>query len=87
MSTEKTFSRQDASEIARDLGIEFSTSPFGLDEFHAGLNVELEHGRRDPETNVTGDDPIMTGKIALAHLREMPDYYTRLEKMEAEAEA
>ena len=42
-------------------------------------------GRRDPETNVTGDDPVMTGKIALAHLREMPDYYTRLAAMEAEA--
>jgi len=51
-----------------------------------GLEVELEHGTRDPETNVTGDDPILTGKIALAHLREFPDYYTRLAVMEAEAE-
>ena len=48
---------------------------------------ELEHARRDPATNVTGDDPIVTGKIALAHLNEFPDYYTRLEKMEAEGEA
>jgi hypothetical protein len=47
--------------------------------------VELEHGTRDPETNVTGDDAITTGKIALAHLREIPDYYTRLAVMEAEA--
>jgi hypothetical protein len=52
-----------------------------------GLEVELEHGRRDPATNVSDDDEIITGKIALAHLNEFPDYYTRLEKMEAEAEA
>ena len=48
------------------------------------MNVELEHGRRDPLTDVTGDDPLVTAKIALAHLREMPDYYTRLSRMEAE---
>ena len=50
-----------------------------------GLGIELEHGRRDPATNVTNDDPVVTGKIALAHLRELPDYYTRLADMEAEA--
>jgi Protein of unknown function (DUF5661) len=82
---ETTFSMHDAEEIARELGIDFSASPFDIDEFLAGINVELEHGRRDPSTNVTGDDPIMTGKIALAHLHEMPDYYTRLALMEAEA--
>jgi hypothetical protein len=87
MTAVTEFTMQDAAEIARELGIDFSTSPFGIDEFCAGLNVELEHGRRDPATNVTGDDPILTGKIALAHLHEMPDYYTRLAEMEAEAEA
>jgi Protein of unknown function (DUF5661) len=87
MTTVAEFTMQDATEIARELGIDFSTSPFSIDEFCAGINVELEHGRQDPETNVTGDDPILTGKIALAHLREMPDYYTRLAEMEAEAEA
>jgi hypothetical protein len=87
MTTRTEFSLSDAGEIAEQLGIDFAASPFDLEEFHAGINVELEHGRHDPETNVTGDDPIMTGKIALAHLREMPDYYTRLAKMEAEAEA
>jgi hypothetical protein len=51
-----------------------------------GLDVELEHGKIDPQTNVTNDEPIMTGKIALAHLNEFPDYYTRLDKMEKEAE-
>jgi hypothetical protein len=49
------------------------------------LHVELEHGTRDPETNVTGDDPVLTGKIALAHLNEFPDYYTRLGKLEEAA--
>jgi hypothetical protein len=87
MATGTSFSVDDARRIAEELGIDFATSPFSLEEFHAGLGVELEHGRRDPETNVTGDDPVMTGKIALAHLREMPDYYTRLAAMEAEAEA
>ena len=50
------------------------------------MDVELEHGLRDPATNVTGDDATTTGKIALAHLNEFPDYYTRLERMEADAE-
>ena len=50
------------------------------------MEVELEHGRQDPATNVTDDDPVLTGKIALAHLNEFPDYYERLELMEREAE-
>jgi hypothetical protein len=57
-----------------------------IEEFRMGLMVELEHGLRDPETNVTGDDEILTGKIALAHLKEFPDYYTRLDKLEKEAD-
>ena len=51
-----------------------------------GMDVELEHGLRDPNTNVTNDDSLVTGKIALAHLNEFPDYYTRLKKMEKEAD-
>lgn len=51
-----------------------------------GLEVELEHGRRDPATNVSDDVEITTGKIARAHLHEFPGYYTRLAWMEAEAE-
>lgn len=57
-----------------------------LDQFRRGLTVELEHGAHDPETNVTNDDLHLTGRIAWAHLKEIPDYYTRLEKMGAEAE-
>lgn len=82
-----TFSLQEACEIGEGLGIDFATSPFTAEEYRMGLDVELEHGRRDPATNVTGDDPVLTGKIALAHLRELPDYYTRLAEMEAEAES
>jgi hypothetical protein len=66
------------------LGIDWSK--FDVEQFRMGLNVELEHGKRNPATDVTHDDPILTGKIALAHLNEFPDYYTRLEKMEKEVE-
>jgi Protein of unknown function (DUF5661) len=59
---------------------------FNVEQFRFGMDVELEHGSHDPQTDVTGDDPIMTGKIALAHMKEFPDYYERLERMEAEAE-
>lgn len=84
--TRTGFSLAEAGSIAATLGIDFATAPFTLEEYRAGLDVELEHGLRDPDTNVTGDDPIATGKIALAHLRELPDYYTRLASLEAEAE-
>lgn len=85
MQTDAGFSREQAAEIAAELGLDFEAEPFDLDQFLMGVNVELEHGTRDPETNVTGDDALTTGKIALAHLREIPDYYTRLAVMEAEA--
>lgn len=82
-----SFSSDQARAIGEQLGIDWSTSPFSVEQFRRGLDVELEHGARDPETNVTNDDPVMTGKIALAHLKEFADYYVRLDKMEAEAEA
>jgi hypothetical protein len=81
-----SFTSDEAKAIADTLGIDYTDGAFDLEQFRAGLDVELEHGMTDPETNVTGDDPILTGKIALAHLRELPDYYTRLAVMEAEAE-
>lgn len=87
MSEPRHFSAEEAGEIGRRLGVDWSSSPFDLEQFRAGMDVELEHGRQDPETNVTNDDPLTTGKIALAHLHEFADYYTRLERMEAEAEA
>lgn len=76
-----------ARSIGEAIGIDWAASPFDVSEFRAGLEVELEHGTRDPATNVTDDDELTTGKIARAHLNEFPDYYTRLAKMEAEAEA
>ena len=68
------------------IGIDWGTARFSLEQFRAGMEVELEHGDREAATDVTGSDPIVTGKIALAHLNEFPDYYTRLATMEAEAE-
>lgn len=81
----ESFTTEEAREIAKELDITFDK--FDLEQFRMGLDVELEHGRRNPFTDVTGDDPILTGKIALAHLNEFPDYYTRLKKMEEEAKA
>jgi len=81
---EKWFSFDKAKQIGDTLGIDWIK--FGVEQFWMGLEVELEHGARDPETNVTNDDPLLTGKIALAHLKEFPDYYTRLQEMETEAD-
>lgn len=80
------FTLEDAQRIAASIGIDFAAVSFDIDQFHMGLNVELEHGTQDPETDVTGDDPELTGKIALAHLREFPDYYTRLDELEEAAQ-
>jgi hypothetical protein len=85
MSAKREFSAEEARRIGEALGIEWDR--ISLEEFRAGLRVELEHGTRDPETNVTNDDEILTGKIALAHLREFPDYYSRLDQLEKDAEA
>jgi Protein of unknown function (DUF5661) len=84
---ERTYDLDEARSIATGLNIDFMTAKFDLSQFCAGLNVEAEHGNADPSTNVTNDDPSTTGKIALAHLNELPDYYTRLAKMEPAAES
>lgn len=75
---------EEAKKIGEQLGIKWDK--FDVDQFRRGMDVEFEHGLHDPVTNVTNDDLLMTGKIALAHLNEFPDYYDRLEKMEEEAE-
>jgi hypothetical protein len=80
----KEFSVEEAKRIGEALGVDFTV--IDVAQFALGLAVELEHGARDEQTNVTGDDEMLTGKIAWAHLKEIPDYYTRLKKMEAEAE-
>jgi hypothetical protein len=84
MSSKRQFTVQEARAIGTQLGIDWTK--IDLEQFRRGLEVELEHGAVDPETNVTGDDPVLTGKIAWAHLKEISDYYTRLDKLEAEAE-
>ena len=85
MTAKKNFTIDEAREIGAKLGIDWNK--FDIEQFRMGLDVELEHGSHDPETNVTHNDPILTGKIAWAHLKEIPDYYTRLDKMEKEAES
>ena len=84
MSPKKVFTAAKAKEIGEKLGIDWSK--FDVEQFRVGMDVELEHGKVDPHTNVTNDDPLLTGKIALAHLNEFPDYYTRLIKLEEEAD-
>jgi DNA-directed RNA polymerase alpha subunit len=81
------FSADEARVAGERIGIDWLTSAFDVEQFRMGMDVELEHGTRDPETNVTNDEETVTAKIARAHLNEFPDYYTRLAIMEAEAEA
>ncbi len=84
MENKKSFTVEETKEIGEKLGIDWSK--FDVEQFRMGMDVELEHGLVDAHTNVTDDDPLMTGKIALAHLNEFPDYYTRLKEMEEEGE-
>jgi len=84
MSSKRQFTPAEAKRIGDAIGVDWKTIP--LEQFRMGLAVELEHGLHDPGTNVTDDDEIVTGKIALAHLNEFPDYYDRLERMEKEAD-
>jgi hypothetical protein len=81
---ERRTTPEKAREVGDQIGVDWDR--FDLEQFRAGMDVEYEHGSHDPQTDVTGDDPIMTGKIALAHMKEFPDYYDRLQRMEQEAE-
>jgi hypothetical protein len=85
VSARTSFSLDEAHAIGVELGIAWASVPFDVEQFRMGMNVELEHGLHDLLTNVTEDDPVVTGKIALAHLNEFPDYYTRLAAMEDRA--
>jgi hypothetical protein len=86
MSDRGHFTAEEARAAGEQIGIDWVTSPFDLEQFRMGMDVELEHGTRDLETNVTNDDVTVTAKISRAHLNEFPDYYSRLALMEAEAE-
>ncbi len=83
MNTKRQISLEEARSVGTKLGIDWTK--IDLEQFRRGLDVELEHGACDPETNVTNDDPVLTGKIAWAHLKEICDYYTRLDRLEAES--
>ncbi len=87
MTEKKQFNADEARAAGERIGIDWDTSRFDVEQFRMGMDVELEHGTHDGATNVTDDDIDTTAKIARAHLNEFPDYYTRLAKMEAEAEA
>ncbi|GAC1443824.1 MAG: hypothetical protein NVSMB52_02540 [Chloroflexota bacterium] len=84
MADAKQFTTEEAKSIGDKLGIDWAV--VDLEQFRMGMAVEMEHGSDDEKTNVTHGDPVMTGKIAWAHLNEYPDYYTRLARLEAEAE-
>jgi hypothetical protein len=87
LALKKSFTRYEALATATELGMDFESLRYDLEQFRMGMDVELEHGPRSPKTDVSGDDSIITGKIALAHLNEFPDYYTRLAVLEGEAAA
>ena len=82
----REFTQDEARAIGQRIGIDWSVDDVNLEQFRMGLAIELEHGTQDPATDVTHDDETITGKIALAHLKEIGDYYTRLAAMEREAE-
>jgi hypothetical protein len=83
MAAKRRFTTREAKRVGEALGLDWNR--FDVEQFRMGMDVELEHGKRDALTNVTGDDPLLTGKIALAHLNEFPDYYTRLKILEQQA--
>ncbi len=87
MTDKTTFTSDEARRVGEEIGIDWTDAPFDVEQFRMGMDVELEHGLHDLMTNVTDSDPIVTGKIALAHLKEFADYYSRLARMEAEAKA
>ena len=87
MGTSGHFSAEQARATGEQIGIDWDTSRFDVEQLRMGMDVELEHGKQDLDTNVTDDDITVTAKIARAHLNEFPDYYSRLAVMEAEADA
>ena len=86
MTSARHVTAEQAREVGEAIGIDWGAARFDLEQFRAGMEVELEHGEREPATDVTASDLVLTGKIALAHLNEFPDYYTRLARMEADAQ-
>jgi hypothetical protein len=61
MAARTHFSADDARRVGAEIGIDWDSAPFDLEQFRSGMDVELEHGRHDPVTKVTDDDPVVTG--------------------------
>ena len=87
MTQRTSFTVDEARSVGESIGIDWNSAPFDAEQFRMGMDVELEHGLHDLMTNVTDSDPAVTGKIAWAHLKEFPDYYSRLERMEEAKQA
>jgi len=85
MAARTNFTTEEARRVGEQIGIDWASAPFDVEQFHSGIEVELEHRLHDLLMNVTDDDPVVTGKVALAHLNEFPDSYLRLERIEEEA--
>jgi len=81
MSQKVVFTYAQAKEVGEALGVTWED--FDVEQFLLGMDFELEHGTVDPVTNMTDDDPLLTGKITLAHLKQIPDFYSRLQEMRA----
>jgi Protein of unknown function (DUF5661) len=75
MTEKRRTTTEEAKRVGDAIGVDWTR--FDLEQFRAGIDVEFKHGSHDPQTDVTGDDPVITGKIALAHMKEFPDYYER----------
>jgi len=82
--SEPSISLEEAKIVQEAVGSEALMIP--TEEFKKGMQVELEHGIQFPDANVTNNHPILTGMIVLAHLKEMLDYYMRLEVAEIEGD-
>lgn len=81
-------SEEEARSIGEQIGIDWDSADFPVEELRMGIGVEYEHGSRlGANTDVTKDDPLNTARIAWAHLKEISDYYTRLKQMEEEGKA
>ncbi len=81
-SPRQGFTIEEAEKAATDMGLDLERAAYGAEQLRMGMDVELEHGKRHAETNITNDHPVKTAQIAWAHLMELPDYYDRLARME-----
>ncbi len=81
--TKKNLTDNIAHAIGIIVGIDWDNVKFTPIDLKEGMFIEYEHGSKDTDTNITNDDPIITAKIAWAHLKENPEYYQLLRKVEA----